>query len=224
MALYNAFLYGNTQILCADFKDHYNQSVQIVGLNYISNGISSGLAIVIYTTTFDHIYRAISKRNGGQGKPYFRIPVMVPGTLLLDVGLFSYCWLFSVRSRPTSGCAMFVAGVTVCTSSVNTYIIDTYGQYSASVIAAISILRCLAGFTFPMFPPTCWPNYTGYSSGANFTHRYDRFGYSWAATVLSHIALGIGLSAVGLLWQFGSYLKQRSPYPNAKKVTEHRTD
>ncbi|GKT94461.1 MFS multidrug transporter [Colletotrichum tofieldiae] len=182
MALYNAFLYGNTYIFYADFvslwTDRYNQSVQIAGLNYISIAISSGLATAIYTVTIDRIYRAMSKRNGGQGKPEFRIPVMVPGTLLLGVGLFWYGWSAKAILHwimPNIGCALFVAGATVCTSSVNAYIVDTYGQ----------------------------------------------LGYGWAATVLGLIALGIGLPAVGLLWQFGSYLRQKSSYSNGEKVTEH---
>ena len=47
----------------------------------------------------------------------------------------------------------FMAGATMCTSSVNAYIVDTYGQYSASAIAAILILRCIAGFAFLLFAP-----------------------------------------------------------------------
>ena len=160
MALYNAFLYGNTYIFFADFvnlfTDRYYQSVQIAGLNYVSIATSSGLATVIYSMTIDRIYRALSNRNGGQGKPEFQIPVMVTGTLLLGIGLFWYGWsaqaiLYWIM--PNIGCGLFVAGATICTSSVNAYIVDTYGQYSASAIAAISILRCLAGFTFPMFAP-----------------------------------------------------------------------
>lgn len=160
LALYNAFLYGNTYIFYADFvslwTDRYHQSVQIAGLNYVSIAISSGLATVAYTLTIDRIYRALSQRNGGKGRPEFRIPVMAPGTFLLGIGLFWYGWSAEATIHwimPNVGCALFVAGATVCTSSVNAYIVDTYGQYSASAIAAVSILRCLAGFTFPLFAP-----------------------------------------------------------------------
>jgi hypothetical protein len=80
---------------------------------------------------------------------------MVPGTLLLGAGLFWYGWSAEAALHwimPNIGYALLVAGATVCTSSVNTYIVDTYGQYSASAIAAISIL-CLDGLTLPMFAP-----------------------------------------------------------------------
>jgi len=160
MALYNGFLYGNTYIFFASFVNlftgRYHESVQIAGLNYISIAAGCGIATVIYSMTIDRIYRALSNRNGGQGKPEFRIPVMVPSTFLIGIGLFWYGWSAEANLHwimPDIGCGLFVAGATVCTSSVNAYIVDTYGQYSASAIAAISILRCLAGFTFPLFAP-----------------------------------------------------------------------
>ncbi|KUJ21667.1 synaptic vesicle transporter [Mollisia scopiformis] len=215
MALYNGFLYGNTYIFFADFvnlfTNRYHESVQIAGLNYVSIATSSGLATVIYSMTIDRIYRILSSRNGGQGKPEFRIPVMVPGTLLLGIGLFWYGWSADAVLHwimPNIGCGLFIAGATICTSSVNAYIVDTYGQYSASAIAAISILRCLAGFTFPLFAP----------------YMYDKLGYGWAATVLGFIALGIGFPVLGLLWKFGLYLRHKSPYSSAEKVPETRVN
>jgi hypothetical protein len=231
MALYNAFLYGNTYIFFADFvnlfTNRYHQSVQITGLNYVSITTSSGLATVIYSITIDRIYRALSNRNDGIGKPEFCIPVMAPGTLLLGIGLFWYGWSAQAVLHwimPNIGCGLFVAGATVCTSSVNAYIVDTYGQYSASVIAAISILRCLAGFTFPNFAPYMLvsSHCTGNAavSVTNKFNRYGRLGYGWAATVLGLIALCVGFPVLGLLWKFGTYLRQRSPYSSAEKAPE----
>ncbi|KAH6672513.1 polyamine transporter 3 [Halenospora varia] len=203
LALYNGFLYGNTYIFYADFvnlwTDRYHESVQIAGLNYVSIAIASTIATVIYAMTIDRIYRTLTRKNDGQGKPEFRIPVMAPGTLLLGIGMFWYGWSAEYVLHwimPNIGCSLFVAGAVVCTSSVNAYIVDTYGQYSASAIAAISILRCVAGFTFPLFAP----------------YMYQRLGYGWAATVLGLIALGIGIPLVLLLWKFGLNLRRRSPY------------
>ena len=160
LALYNGLLYGNTYIFYADFvtlwASRYHESVQVAGLNYASIAIASTIATVIYTVTIDRIYCTMTSKNDGQGKPEFRIPVMVPGTLLLGAGMFWYGWSAQAKLHwimPNIGCALFVAGAAVCTSAVNAYIVDTYGQYSASAIAAISILRCVAGFTFPLFAP-----------------------------------------------------------------------
>jgi MFS family permease len=160
IALYNAYLYGNIYIFYADFvslwTDRYHESVQIAGLNYVSIAISGTIATLVYTISLDRIYRYLSTKHDGKGKPEFRIPIMAPGTVLLGLGLFWYGWSAEYTLQwimPNLGCALFVAGAMVCTSSVNAYVVDTYGQFSASAIAAISILRCFAGFSFPLFAP-----------------------------------------------------------------------
>lgn len=52
---------------------------------------------------------------------------------------------------PNIGIAIFTAAAYACTISNNTYILDTYGRFSASGLAAISLLKYLAGFAFPLF-------------------------------------------------------------------------
>lgn len=160
MAIYNGYLYGNTYIFYADFVnlwiDRYHESVQIAGLNYVSIAISGTIATLIYTIALDRIYQHLARKNDGRARPEFRVPMMAPGTVLLGAGIFWYGWSAEYTLQwimPNLGCALFVAGAVICTSSVNAYIVDTYGQFSASAIAAISILRCFAGFTFPLFAP-----------------------------------------------------------------------
>ncbi|KAI0129921.1 polyamine transporter 3 [Xylariales sp. AK1849] len=203
LALYNAYLYSNTYIFYADFvglwTNRYNQSVQFAGLNYMSIAIAGTIATVIYTVTLHRIYRYFSNKNDGTGRPEFRVPVMAPGTILLSIGMFWYGWSAEYTLQwimPNLGCALFIAGATVCTSSVNAYIVDTYGQFSASAIAAVSVLRCLAGFTFPLFAPLL----------------YDRLRYGWGGSIIGFIALGIGLLVVGLLWIYGENLRAKSTY------------
>ncbi|KAJ5094505.1 polyamine transporter 3 [Penicillium angulare] len=160
LALYNAYLYGNIYMLYADFIDLwidvYGESVQIAGLNYISIAIGSAIAAECCTLINDRIYRKLSKRNQGKGLPEFRIPIMIPATLFLSAGMFWYGWTAELKMHwimPNIGTSIFVAGALACTISVNAYVIDTYGRYSASGLAAVSTIRCLAGFTFPMFAP-----------------------------------------------------------------------
>lgn len=160
LALYNAYLYGNIYILYADYidlwTDIYGESIEIAGLNYISIAIGSAIAAECCTLINDRIYRTLSKRNGGKGAPEFRIPIMLPATLVLSAGMFWYGWTAERKMHwimPNIGTSIFVAGALACTISVNAYVIDTYGRYSASALAAVSTIRCIAGFTFPMFAP-----------------------------------------------------------------------
>ncbi|CAI7649436.1 unnamed protein product [Penicillium palitans] len=203
LALYNAYLYGNIYILYADFInlwiDVYGESIQIAGLNYISIAIGSAIAAECCTIINDRIYRTISKRNGGKGAPEFRIPIMLPATFFLSAGMFWYGWTAEEKMHwimPNIGTAIFVAGALACTISINAYVIDTYGQYSASGLAAVSTIRCIPGFTFPMFAP----------------YMYSSLGYGWAGSILGFIGLGIGLPATILLGLYGKFLRSRSPY------------
>ncbi|KAI0910976.1 polyamine transporter 3 [Ustulina deusta] len=207
LALYNAFLYGNIYILYADFvdlwTDVYGESLQIAGLNYLAIAIGSAFAAECSTLINDRIYRVLSKRNGGNGLPEFRVPIMIPATLFLAAGMFWYGWTADRHLYwilPDIGAAIFVAGALTCTISINAYVIDTYGRYAASGLAAVSTIRCLAGYTFPIFAP----------------YLYSRLGYGWACSILGFISLGIGLPAAVLLRKYGKLLREKSPY--ASKV------
>ncbi|KAJ5266746.1 polyamine transporter 3 [Penicillium angulare] len=203
LALYNAYLYGNIYMLYADFidlwTDVYGESIQIAGLNYISIAIGSAIAAECCTLINDRIYRKLSKRNQGKGLPEFRIPIMIPATLFLSAGMFWYGWTAELKMHwimPNIGTSIFVAGALACTISVNAYVIDTYGRYAASGLAAVSTIRCLAGFTFPMFAP----------------YMYSSLGYGWSGSLLGFIGLGIGLPAAIMLGLYGKSLRSKSPY------------
>lgn len=160
LALYQGYLYGNIYILYASFPTLwtkvYHERVDIASLNYLSLGIGTAIAAELSTHLNDRIYLFLTKKNGGIGRPEYRVPIMVPATVLLSTGLFLYGWSAQARLHwivPNVGTTIFTAAAYMCTLSNNTYIVDTYGRYSASGLAAISMLRCLAGFAFPIFSP-----------------------------------------------------------------------
>jgi hypothetical protein len=160
LALYQGYLYGNIYILYASFGSlwtiEYHERLDIASLNFLSLGIGAAIAAELATHLNDRIYRFLKKRNDGNGCPEFRVPIMTPATILLSIGLFWYGWSAQRHLHwimPNLGVTIFTAAAYICTLSNNTYIVDTYGRYSASGLAAISMLRCLAGFTFPIFSP-----------------------------------------------------------------------
>ena len=160
LALYQGYLYGNIYILYALFPtlwtEVYNERVDIASLNYPSLGIGTAFAAEVSTNINDRIYRFPSNKNSGTGRPDFRVPIMIPATVLLSIGLFWFGWSAHAHLHwimPNVGATIFTTATYVYTLSNNTYIVDTYGKYSASGLAAISMLRCLAGFAFPIFSP-----------------------------------------------------------------------
>ncbi|THC98503.1 hypothetical protein EYZ11_002011 [Aspergillus tanneri] len=159
-ALYNAFLYGIIYILYTIFPDLYtevyHESEGIVGLHYLSMGVGMTIAAQGFTYVNDRIFASLKTRYSGVRLPEFRVPPMGPATLLLAGGLFWYGWSAQYKLHwimPDIGSGLFCIGAVVCGISANAYIIDTYGKFSASALAAVGTLRSLTAFGFPLFAP-----------------------------------------------------------------------
>lgn len=91
--------------------EQYHQSIGIAGLHYISFGIGLTVAAQVNSRMLDKLYKILSARNGGVGKPEFRLrkldfilsvglavdgccilATMFPGTLMLPIGLLLFGW------------------------------------------------------------------------------------------------------------------------------------
>lgn len=104
LALYQAYLHGNLYIIYAEYStlwtQRYNESVSIASLNYLSIGLGTVFAAEVSTHLNDRIYKYLSKRNNGEGHPEFRIPILIPGSIFLAVGLFWYGYVD--KNKPPS--------------------------------------------------------------------------------------------------------------------------
>ena len=102
LGIYMAYLYGLMYLLLSTFPDLwenvYHESIGIGGLNYCSLGIGFFLGTQICAPINDRIYRRLKRRNNNVGRPEFRIPLMIPGSLLVPIGLFIYGWTSSVNN------------------------------------------------------------------------------------------------------------------------------
>ncbi len=203
LALYMAYLYGLMYLVLSTFptlwSNVYHESIGIGGLNYISLGCGFFLGTQICAPLQDRIYTALKARNGGVGKPEFRVPLMIPGAILVPVGLFWYGWTAEKQTHwilPNIGAAIFAAGVITGFQCIQTYIVDSYTRFAASAIGAATVLRSLAGFGFPLFAP----------------YMYARLGYGWGNSMLGFLAIGLGWPAPILLWTYGEKLRKRSTF------------
>ncbi|KAI4165240.1 MAG: hypothetical protein LQ342_001108 [Letrouitia transgressa] len=203
LAIYMAYLYGLMYLVLATFpvlwSTRYHESVGIGGLNYISMGLGFFLGTQISAPINDRTYRRLKRKNGDVGKPEFRIPLMVPGSILVPTGLFIYGWTAQYHTHwigPNVGVCLFSAGAIIGFQSIQTYLVDTYTRFAASAIGAATVLRSTAGFVFPLFAP----------------YMYEALDYGWGNSLLGFIAVGLGLPAPFLLWMFGQRLRERSPF------------
>jgi multidrug resistance protein len=203
LALWMGALYGTMYLVLSTFptlwSDVYHESVGIGGLNYISLGLGFFIGTQVCAPCQDRIYRALKRRNNGVGKPEFRVPLMVPGAVLVPIGLFIYGWTAEAHTHwigPNFGAAIFAAGVIIGFQCIQTYIVDSYTRYAASAVGAATVLRSLAGFGFPLFAP----------------YMYAKLHYGWGNSLLAFLAIGIGFPAPFLLWKYGEKLRQRSTF------------
>ena len=203
LALYMAYLYGLMYLMLSTFPllwvDRYGMSTGIGSLNFISMGLGFFLGAQVTAPLNDMIYRRLKARNNDTGKPEFRVPSMVPASFLVPIGLFWYGWSAQARLHwimPNIGACIFCAGTIVGFQCIQTYIIDSYTRYAASALAAATVMRSLAGFTFPLFAPAM----------------YDALDFGWGNSVLGFVALGLGVPAPFMLWKYGERLRSNSRF------------
>jgi len=203
LACYMAYIYGLIYLMLSTFplvwSDRYGQSAGMGSLNYISMGVGFFLGAQVSAPFNDMLYRRLKKKNNGVGKPEFRVPIMVPASLLVPVSLFWYGWSAQAKVHwiiPNIGACLFCAGTIVSFQCIQTYLVDSYTRYAASASAAAIVLRSLAAFGFPLFAPAM----------------YKALDFGWGNSLLGFVALSIGVPVPFLLWKFGETLRERSKF------------
>lgn len=92
IALYLGYLYGVVYLVLTTlpilWTERYHESIGIAGLNYISLGIGYLIGTQSTARINDTIYKILKKRSGKEvGRPESRLPLLVPGAILVPVGL-----------------------------------------------------------------------------------------------------------------------------------------
>ncbi|CCM02927.1 uncharacterized protein FIBRA_05041 [Fibroporia radiculosa] len=203
LGIYMAFIYGTLYLFLTTidsiFEDTYHQSVGIAGLNYFALGVGLTGASQMNARLLDTIYKYFQARNGGVGKPEFRLPSMVPGTIVLPIGLFITGWTANAHTHwigPDIGIALVGAGTILNFQCIQTYVIDAFTLHAASALAAVTFLRSCAGFGFPLFAPAM----------------YNALGYGKGDSILAAVAILIGCPAPYLFWTYGERIRKASRY------------
>lgn len=203
LGVYIAFVYGLIYLILTTvpdiFEQTYNESAGIAGLNYLALGVGLTGASQINARLLDPIYRHLKAKNGGVGQPEFRLPSMVPGSIFLPIGLLIFGWTAETHKHwigPDIGLACVGAGIVLNFQSIQTYVIDAFTLHAASALAAVSFLRSLAGFGFPLFAPAM----------------YHALGYGKGDTILAAFAIVVGCPAPWLFWKYGARIRAKSRY------------
>ncbi|OCH87210.1 MFS general substrate transporter [Obba rivulosa] len=162
------------------------------GLSYLSAAVGCLLALVASVLTLNRSYIALCKKYG-EKKPEFRMPFMQAGMLITPAGLFMYGWTAQAHAHwilPLIGAAVFAFGALVVFTCIQTYIVDAFGKYSASGLAAAVILRSIGGTLFSIFGDRLFRN----------------LGYGWGASLLGFVCVG-ALPIPTIIWIYGPRLR-----------------
>ncbi|KIJ49828.1 hypothetical protein M422DRAFT_27552 [Sphaerobolus stellatus SS14] len=211
LGIYMAFIYGLIYLVLVTLPDIYGgiygEAPGIAGLHYLALGIGLTGASQINARLLDRIYRHLKEKNGGEGRPEYRLPSIFVGAFLLPVGLLIYGWTAQNHVFwivPDLGIMILGAGMILIFQSVQTYVIDAFTLYAASALASVAFLRSLAGFGFPLFAPAM----------------YKALGYGKGDTVLAACAIVLGWPAPFIFWKYGEQIRARSKHAAASAATK----
>ncbi|WPH03971.1 putative transporter [Acrodontium crateriforme] len=172
----------------------------ISGLHYLALAVGYTVANQAGAVMMDKTWVYLKKRHGGgetEGgsvAPEYRLPLLIPGSLLVPIGLLWFGWSAASKIHWIMcdvGAALFGCGFILSTKALLSYNFDCYPKHTASASAAGQFLRMIAGFAFPIFAPAM----------------YHRLGWGWANTVLALLAVLFAISGPLILWKFGARIR-----------------
>lgn len=135
------------------------------------------------------------KQRGGM-KPEHRLPPMIFAGIVIPCGLFWYGWTVQAHTHwiaPVIGLAFPGLGVMSTIVAAFSFLVDVFGKYSASAIAANISLRCITGAFLPLVARPL----------------YKRLDYGWGNSVLGFIAL-LFLPVPMILMRYGERIRNHS--------------
>ena len=117
------------------------------GLNFISIAIGFTVGAQVAAPITDRVWQHLRKKAAAANPapdgsepaivPEYRVPLMLPGAILVPVGLLIYGWCAQANThwiRPDIGIAIFSAGTTIGSQCQSAYVIDAYPEHTASAL------------------------------------------------------------------------------------------
>ena len=96
ISLYIAVCYGYMYLVFTSltelFEGQYGISRANVGLTFLGIGVGQFIGLLLFGSMSDKILKAMAKKNGGEMKPEYRLPPLLPGAVCMPIGLLWYGW------------------------------------------------------------------------------------------------------------------------------------
>ncbi|KAI9494016.1 major facilitator superfamily domain-containing protein [Zychaea mexicana] len=161
-ALAYGFMYFVISSLPHQLGYRYQLTSSQIGLSYLANGVGNAVGAVLSGKHADWLLRRKKQQQEEHGQqqqlePEIRLSAMWMGILLLPIGELIYGWCVQAHVHAAAGLTgLFILGVGVgiVQTPSNTYLVDAYNGYSASVIGASNLLRSTFAGCTPLMAPT----------------------------------------------------------------------
>lgn len=144
----------------------------------------------------DRIWKHLKAKAGGKTAPEYRVPLMIPGIILIPAGLLWYGWAAQAQAPwavVDVGVGVFGCGVILSTQAMQQYVMESFREHVASAVAASLFLRSIFGFCFPLFAPAL----------------YHRLSWGWGNTTIALVFLALGGTGPFILWIWGAKLRAK---------------
>ncbi|KAF5643018.1 beta-glucosidase K [Fusarium tjaetaba] len=194
-----AIAYGTLYLLFTTVSETFKTKYGIVtnvGLIYLGFGCGQIVGLVLFGMVSDPILRRMAR--GGELKPEYRLPLMIPCSAIIPVGLLVYGWTTEYGVFwfvPVIGTFMIGFGMITVFTSVSTYLVDAFPTYAASATAANTVFRSIGGALLPLAGPKM----------------FDAIGQGWGNTLLAGVSLAM-ISMIAISYKYGERLRTRAKY------------
>ncbi|KAF5634212.1 multidrug resistant protein [Fusarium sp. NRRL 52700] len=202
LSLYVAIVYGVLYLMFSTFTfvfaQQYGFGTGTIGLAYLPTGIGMLFGTMVFGVMTDIVIKKKIEQNG-KTVPEDRLPIWMtlPSGLLIVGALFWYGWAADQNVHwivPMIGVALFCFGLMGIMMCLQTYLVDAYITYAASAVAAMTVLRSLAGAMLPL-------------AGLSM---YDDLGLGWGNSILAFLALALVPVPV-IFFLYGPKIRAKSP-------------
>ncbi|KAH9843316.1 putative mfs multidrug transporter protein [Teratosphaeria destructans] len=174
----------------------YNFKPALVGTSFLSFSVGSFFGVVTCNFLVDYVYKHLSKKHGAI--PENRLPLVVFAAFALPLVVALYGWTADQKWPVALLIVSVVLQGFLCIGAlvpVMAYVVDATGDYSASALTAVMIIRCLMGTFLPL-------------AAAPLN---DKLGYGLGIMSLAGLCLLMAIFPV-LVMQYGRKWRQKSKY------------
>ncbi|KAI1386454.1 major facilitator superfamily domain-containing protein [Hypoxylon trugodes] len=169
------------------------------GLAYLGAGVGSLIGMVItgkfMNSSFASALARQQQRTGSSiPTPELRLPFMQVGMTIVPLGLIMFGWSAG-RTHwivPLLGACIFGTGMLMGYVCIHTYLVDCFGKWAASALAAAIVTRCAI---------TCAFCIVGFQL-------YRKLGYDWGSMLLAFLCIAM-IPIPFVLQRYGPRLRER---------------